>query len=201
MAIDLKKTQTINLRKPTADSVEFDLSTVSIGLGWDIADGTDYDLDACALVLSGDTLESNSDVVSYKNQKHSTGCVWSSGDNLTGAGDGDDETIFTKLNQLPEKYNKIVVYATIYQGHNRGQHFGGVKGAFMRAIDANGKEIARYSISQSPELSGSCSFVFGELNRGANGWEFKALGEAHKTSNLDEVAALYGARKKVFGLF
>lgn len=191
MAIDLKKTQTINLRKPTADSVEYDLSSVTIGLGWDIADGTDYDLDACALVLTDDKLSRSSDVVSYKNKKHTSGCVWSNGDNLTGEGAGDDETIVMKLNELPASYNKIAVYTTIYQGHNRGQNFGGVSGAFMRAVDAKGKEIARYSISQSPDLKGMCSFVFGELIRGANGWDFKAVGEAHKTADLDEVAAMY----------
>ena len=194
MAINLKKGQGVNLSKS-----EFDLSKVTIGLGWDIAKAggflggllksqKDYDLDAIAFLCHadgkvhdlGDKLV-GSDVVFYNNQRHSSGCITLTGDNRTGAGDGDDEQIIANLDALPAKYHKVVFVVSIYQGSQNHQHFGKVENAFIRAVDARGKEMARADLSASPETNEMCSTVFAELNRNANGWEFKALLQPHKT--------------------
>jgi len=208
MSINLKKNQSIDLRKNADNSVN-NLSQVIIGLGWDIKRGeSDYDLDACALLLKDNKLTSSDDIVSYQNKRHKSSTIWSTGDNLTGAGDGDDEQIIVKLDSVPSEYNKIVFYATIYNGRSRGQEFSKVENAFIRAVDAGNKEIAKYNISNDPNASGKRSLVFGEAVRNGQNWEFRATGEYYNTDNLVDVAEMYKSgqsnpeeRKKLFGLF
>ncbi|TXG80438.1 MAG: TerD family protein [Spirochaetes bacterium] len=208
MSINLKKNQSIDLRKNADNSVN-NLSQVIIGLGWDIKRGeSDYDLDACALLLKDNKLTSSDDIVSYQNKRHKSSTIWSTGDNLTGEGDGDDEQIIVKLDSVPAEYNKIVFYATIYNGRSRGQEFSKVENAFIRAVDAGNKEIAKYNISNDPNASGKRSLVFGEAIRNGQNWEFRATGEYYNTDNLVDVAEMYKSgqnnpeeRKKLFGLF
>lgn len=217
MSINLSKGQKIDLRK-NADNTENSLAKMIIGLGWDIKRGAgDYDLDACALLLQNDVLVSTDDIVSYQNQRHSSNTVWSTGDNLTGDGDGDDEQIIALLDTVPNKYNKIVFYATIYQGNSRGQEFSKVENAFIRAVDHNGKQLAKYNISNDPSANGMCSVVFAEAIRNGDTWEFQAVGNYYKTDKLRDVADMYcngtqkaqvtsnsdssQPRKKLFGLF
>lgn len=217
MSINLSKGQKIDLRK-NVDNTENNLSKMVIGLGWDIKRGAgDYDLDACALLLQNDSLLSTDDIVSYQNTKHTSNTVWSTGDNLTGDGDGDDEQIIALLDTVPNKYNKIVFYATIYQGNSRGQEFSKVKNAFIRAVDRNGKQLAKYNISNDPSANGMCSVVFAEAIRNGDTWEFRAVGNYYKTDKLRDVADMYRngtqkaqvtsnsdssqPRKKLFGLF
>lgn len=226
MSINLTKAnvgQAINLKK--TENRDNNLSHIIIGLGWDIARGQDYDLDACALLLQDGVLRSSSDIVSYQNKKHSSGQIWSTGDNLTGAGDGDDEQIIVKLDTIPTQYNKIVFYATIYSGRSRGQNFSGVKNAFIRAVDNNSNEMVRFDMSGDSSLKDKCSLVFAQVERTENGWEFTAINQAYDTDSLSRIADMYKSagvsdittnstttnstttntqeqpRKKLFGLF
>jgi tellurium resistance protein TerD len=206
MGINLVKGQTIDLRK-NESGTENDISSLTIGLGWDINDnGADYDLDACALLLNKEgKLERDSDIVSYQNKIHSSGHIYSTGDNLTGAGDGDDEQLICKLNSLDEKYDKVVFYATIYQGKSRGQDFSKVSNAFIRAVDNNGKEITKYNISGDSSMKGKRSFIFAEAYRKDGSWKFRALGESFDTDSLNQIAESYksgsAGKKKLFGIF
>lgn len=198
MSINLIKEQKINLRKPAETNQEYDLSNVTIGLGWDIAkvggifgSRPDYDLDACALLLQENKLKDDSDIISYQNPRHSNGKIWSNGDNLTGAGEGDDEQIVCKLDSLESKYNKVVFYASIYQGKSRNQNFGGVENAFIRLVDNNQKEICKFNLSGNAALKEKCSFIFGEVYRTENGWEFNAIAKDETTDNLKDIARMY----------
>ena len=70
-----------------------------------------------------------------------------------------------------------------------------MQNAFIRAVDARGKEMTRTDLSANPETQGMCSVVFAELNRNAAGWEFKALLRPERTDSF--VATLrdyYAAR-------
>ena len=110
MSINLVKGSSIDLRKTTDN--ESVLSKVTIGLGWDPSSHSQsFDLDASALLLQGGKLVSDDDIVYYRKQQHKSGLVYSSGDNLTGAGDGDDEQIIAKLSSLDSKYDKIIHHA------------------------------------------------------------------------------------------
>ncbi len=201
MAINLRKGQTINLRKE-----ENDLSKITIGLGWKIKQKgglmsmfagktKEYDLDAIAMMLDsngkirnmGDKLL-NSDVIFYNNLKHASGLVYHSGDNRTGGtGDSDDEQIVLHLSNLPEIYNRIVFVVTIYQGITRKQHFGLVENAYIRAVDASGKEMARYSLDSDPANHEKCTMVFGDVQREGGGWKFHAVGEAYPFDSFTEI--------------
>lgn len=212
MAVSLKKGQGVSLRKD-----EFDLSMVTIGLGWDVATekkgilgsifggkSEDYDLDAIAFLLGKDgkvqdlgldasrnvTLN-RSDVIFYNNLKHPSGAIWLTGDNRTGDGDGDDEQIIVRLNDLHQRYERIVFVVAIYQGKQKGQNFGKVQNAFIRAVDARGKEICRYNISGDASFSSYCSMTFAECSRQGSGWEFRAVGNPHETDRFVDVLKPY----------
>jgi tellurium resistance protein TerD len=198
MAINLKKGQSISL-----DKSAYDLSTLTMGLGWDVAPkkpglggifggNKDFDLDAYALLLNseGKLVNYKEDVIYYAHLKSQDKTVVHTGDNLTGEGDGDDEQIVLKLNNIDPKYERIILGVTIYQAKSRNQNFGQVENAFVRAVDANNKEIARFSLSGDNTYQGKISMLMGEVYRSNKGWEFKALGDA-LTNDLNQVVGSF----------
>lgn len=197
MAINLTKGQTINLNKD-----EHDLSSMTIGLGWKLVqkksgflggifgggEKEDLDLDAIAFLLDkndkvttlGNDKLQGGDVVFFNSLQHPTGTVSHSGDNrVGGSGANDDEQIVVKLNSIQEPYHKILFMVCIYEGMKKSQHFGMVESAYIRAVDAKGKEIARYAFGADASSTGRCMMVFGEVYRKDSGWKFRALGDAH----------------------
>jgi tellurium resistance protein TerD len=206
MGVSLKKGQGISLKKE-----ENDLSTLTIGLGWDVAENKvgsflgglfnrkeeDYDLDAIAFLLgkngkvndlgkvvNGKYSVGEGDIVFYNSMKHPSGKIWLTGDNRTGAGDGDDEQIIVKLNEMPDKYESIVFVVTIYQGIDKKQNFGSVKKAYIRAVDGKGKELARYDISGDATFSRYHSITFAQVKRDGSAWKFEAIGTPHETDRF-----------------
>ena len=159
-----------------------------MALGWDVAQvkkglfgrssGANFDLDSYAMLLgeNGKLKAYKEDVIYYSHQESKDKTVVHSGDNLTGEGDGDDEQILVKLSALPAQYHKIILGVNIYDGKERKQHFGLVENAFVRAVDAAGKEIARYRLSNDPSYEGKLNMLMGEVYREGGEWKFKALG-------------------------
>lgn len=131
MPISLKKGQKVSLTKENPG-----LTKVVVGLGWDVNQydtGGAFDLDAAAFLLADSGKVSRSeDFVFYGNLKHPSGCAEHMGDNLTGAGDGDDEQIRINLSAVPENISKIAFTVTIYEAETRRQNFGQVSNAFIR---------------------------------------------------------------------
>jgi len=220
MAINLQKGQTIDLRKNDRGEDVYDLSQVTIGLGWDVKETNsgffgklfgnkeeDYDLDAVAFLLDenekvadlGKTVKRGNqnlalyegDVIFFNSLKHPSGQIWLTGDNRTGAGDGDDEQIIVRLNTLDQIYKKIIFLVTIYQGRQKNQHFGKVDNAFIRAVDAKGKEIAKFSLSGNESLNGMCSMIFSEVYRHNGDWKFRAIGEPNTTDSFVDLLKRY----------
>jgi len=202
MAINLSKGQSINL-----DKKRNNLTSMSMGLGWDTrqaapqggffkrllsSGGGDFDLDGFALLLGANgRLGTDKDVVYFGNLRSSDGSTQHSGDNLTGAGEGDDEVIALNLPQVPDRIMRIVFGVNIYKGGSRQQHFGLVSNAFVRAIDGDGKEMARYNLSGSAEYTGKTSMLMGELVRSGEDWDFRAVGEVLDEDDIGRVAARY----------
>ena len=168
----------------------------------------EYDLDAIAFLLDsngkvanlGRTVQTSNgksvglyegDVIFFNSMKHPSGHIWLTGDNRTGAGDGDDEQIIVKLDSLDQKYQKILFVVSIYQGRQNNQHFSMVENAFIRAVDAKGKEITKYSLSGDASLNGMCTMVFAEAYRKDGGWKFRAIGEPHQTDSFVEILKKY----------
>ncbi len=174
MAISLQKGQKIDLTKTNPG-----LTKVLVGLGWDTNKydgGADFDLDA-AVFLLGDSgkVNSDADFVFYSNLKHASGAVEHLGDNLTGAGDGDDEQIKVDLAAVPANISKIDFTVTIYDSETRRQNFGQVSNAFIRIVnEATGEELLRFDLGE--DFSIETAVVVAELYRNNGEWKFNAIG-------------------------
>lgn len=194
MAISLQKGQKVSLTKDNAG-----LSRVLVGLGWDEVKRKGgffapklqpIDCDASAILLQNGHFANKSDIVYFGNLCHHTGTVQHMGDNLTGAGDGDDEQIIIDLAKIPEQYDRIVIVVNIYQAIQRKQHFGLIENAFIRLVDArNNSEILRYNLTE--DYSGMTAMVFGEIYRRNGEWKFNAIGQGTNDPGLGELADRY----------
>ncbi len=174
MAVSLQKGQKVSLTKGNPG-----LRNVVVGLGWDVNafdTGGDFDLDASAFLLGENgKVTKSEDFVFYGNLNHPSGAVQHMGDNLTGAGDGDDEQIKIDLSMVPENISKIAFTVTIYEPEQRRQNFGQVSNAFIRIYnEQNGEELLRYDLGE--DFSIETAAVFGELYKNNGEWKFNAIG-------------------------
>jgi tellurium resistance protein TerD len=188
MAISLQKGGNLNLSKEAPG-----LTKMTIGLGWEAraTDGAAFDLDgAVFLVNASGKVRSDADFVFYNNLKSVDGSVVHSGDNTTGAGDGDDETVTIDLTAVPADVDKIILAVTIHDAETRRQNFGMVSKAFIRCVNATGNaEIGRYDLSE--DGSTEAAMIFGEVYRAGADWKFKAIGQGFK-GGLGPLAKSYG---------
>ena len=191
MSISLSKGQGISLSK-TAGSA---LTRVRLGVGWDAVQApqkkgffaklvggggeTDIDLDASCVLY--DASGRRVDAVWFGQLTSKDGSVRHSGDNLTGEGDGDDESILVDLSALPGEVKTLVLTVSSF----RGQTFAEVENAFARLVDeTSGKELARYSLTEQGAHTG---MIMASLVRGAGDWELKALGERATGRTVDDL--------------
>jgi tellurium resistance protein TerD len=188
MAISLTKGGNVNLSKEAPT-----MTKMIVGLGWDTraTDGAAFDLDAVGFVLKADgKVRADSDFIFFNNKQNPEGSVVHGGDNRTGEGEGDDETIIIDLAKMPANVEKIAVCVTIYDADNRRQNFGQVSRAYVRVLnDANQQEVARYDLSE--DGSTETAMIFGEVYRHNGEWKFKAIGQGFK-GGLGPLAASYG---------
>ncbi|MFF9066296.1 TerD family protein [Streptomyces sp. NPDC014891] len=188
MGVSLAKGGNVSLSKEAPG-----LTAVLVGLGWDVrtTTGSDYDLDASALLLNeAGKVGSDQDFVFYNNLTSPDGSVEHTGDNLTGEGDGDDEAIKVNLAAVPAQVARIVFPVSIHDADNRGQSFGQVRNAFIRVVNqAGGAELARYDLSE--DAATETAMVFGELYRHGGEWKFRAVGQGY-ASGLAGIASDFG---------
>jgi tellurium resistance protein TerD len=188
MSISLAKGGNLSLSKtdPT-------LKNIMVGLGWDAraTDGTDFDLDASAFMLKSDgKVRSDSDFIFYNQTKSGCGSVEHTGDNRTGAGEGDDEALIVLLDKVPMDIVRVVFTVTIHDAEARKQNFGQVANAFIRVVNKDSTiEVARYDLSE--DASTETAMIFGEIYRhsgehpqgceypGGHEWKFKAVGQGY----------------------
>ena len=148
------------------------------------------DCDASALLLQNGKLTDKGDIVYFGNLRHRSGAVQHMGDNLTGAGAGDDEQIVIELDRVPAEYDRIVMVVNIYQAMARKQHFGMIRNAFIRIVDArNNQELCRYNLSDN--YDDMTAMIFGEVYRHNGEWKFNAIGQATKDPGLGELSRRY----------
>ena len=148
------------------------------------------DCDAFALMLQNGKLVDNKDIVYFHNLTHKSGSVQHMGDNLTGAGEGDDEQIVIDLNRVPAQYDRIVLAVNIYEAYKRHQHFGMIRNAFIRLVDArNNKEMCIYNLTDN--YSNQTAMLFGEVYRHNGEWKFNAVGQGTADGSIGEFAKRY----------
>ena len=200
MSISLQKGQKVSLSKEGREG----LNRVVVGLGWDEAkkkggllgglfsggSNQNIDCDASAIMLRGGKLLDRNDIIFFGNLTHGSRSVQHMGDNLTGAGEGDDEQIIIELNNVPAEYDRIVFVVNIYQAVERHQHFGMIQNAFIRIVDArNNQELCRYNLSEN--YDGMTAMIFGEAYRHNGEWKFNAIGQATTDPGLPELCRRY----------
>jgi tellurium resistance protein TerD len=188
MAVTLSKGGNVSLSKEAPG-----LTAIQVGLGWDVrsTDGADYDLDASAfLVNQAGKVRSDNDFIFYNNLKSADGSVEHTGDNRTGAGEGDDEVIKINLATVPPDVQKVSVAVTIHEAESRHQNFGQVQAAFIRIVNqADNREIARYDLSE--DASTETAMIFGEVYRNGAEWKFRAVGQGY-AGGLGPLARNFG---------
>ncbi len=189
MPVNLQKGQKVSITKNNPG-----LNKVVIGVGWDVNNfdtGGDFDLDSSAFLLTDSGKVSKSeDFVFFGNLKHPSGSVQHLGDNLTGAGEGDDEQVLVDLSLVPENISKIAFAVTIYESEQRRQNFGQINNAFIRIYnEVTGEEMLRYDLGE--DFSIETSAVFGELYKNGGEWKFNAIGSGYQ-GGLAALCANYG---------
>lgn len=171
----------INLEK--GQRVNVQLQKFTIGLGWDTNQsdtGADFDLDASAFIL-GENKKILSDeyFVFYNNLKSPDGSVEHTGDNLTGEGEGDDESIRIDLSKIESRAQEICFVVTIHKAEERHQNFGQVRNSFIRIYNTEtGEEIMKYELEE--DFSVETAVEFGRLYKKADQWKFEAIGAGYK---------------------
>jgi tellurium resistance protein TerD len=168
MAINLEKGGRANLTLPK----------FVIGLGWD----ADFDLDASVFIL-GENMKVLSDeyFVFYNNLQSPDGAVEHTGDNLTGAGEGDDENIKVDLSKINPAATEIIVIVTIPQAEERHQNFnfGKVRNSFVRIYNPdNNEELLKYELEE--DFSIETAVEFGRIYKRNGEWKFEVVGVGQK---------------------
>ncbi|MDE6970020.1 MAG: TerD family protein [Eubacterium sp.] len=189
MPVSLQKGQKVSLTKGNPG-----LKHVVVGLGWDVNQfdtGGDFDLDAAAFLLTDSgKVSAQEDFVFFGNLNHPSGSVQHMGDNLTGAGEGDDEQMKIDLSKVPAQITKIAFTVTIYEPEQRRQNFGQINNAFIRIYNEDtGEEMLRYDLGE--DFSIETAAVFGEVYKNGSEWKFNAIGSGYQ-GGLKALCAQYG---------
>jgi tellurium resistance protein TerD len=199
---------TFNLEKGSKFAIDKGIKNILIGLGWDeSATSKPVDVDAhvfgCILNAAGNPTFYNdgSHAVTYANgglQKNPNksfqtkdGSIIHTGDNRTGAGAGDDESISIKIDLLPSEIVELSVFLTIHEAKARGQNFGIVKNSYVRLVDQDsGAEICRYDLAN--EFQDAITIQVGSLVNNGGTWSFKAVGAGTANEGLGEILEKLG---------
>ncbi|MDV6167224.1 TerD family protein [Flavobacterium sp. DG1-102-2] len=172
MAINLEKGQRQNIAAPK----------FTVGLGWDTNasnTGEPFDLDVSIFVLgSNGKLVNENYFVFYNNLTSPDGAVEHTGDNLTGAGDGDDEKIIVDLSKVASDVTEICFVVTIHHADTKRQNFGQIRNSFIRVVDTNNTELVKYELDE--DFSIETAVEFGRIYKRNDDWKFEAVGAGMK---------------------
>jgi stress response protein SCP2 len=177
MEIELTKGGRFNLSKEAPD-----LKKVAIGLGWQASqNGQTYDIDASVFMLNAKAkVPEDKYFVFYNNLQSLDGSLKHSGDNRTGEGNGDDETIYLDLSKVNTSIQEIVFVVTIHEGQEKNQNFSQIRNAYIKIYNQeNKRSIARYNLREAFSLE--TALEFGRLYKKDSEWRFQAVGEGYKS--------------------
>jgi len=190
MTITLTKGQRVSL-----DKVAPGLSEVFVGLGWDLKatdTGHNFDLDSSIFLLNANgKLISDAHLIFYNNlTSHDPDkSVQHLGDNLTGAGEGDDEVMKINLKKVPDDIQTILIAVTIHEAETRRQNFGQVQNAFVRVVNSQtNEEVVRYDLVE--DYSTETCMIMAELYFKEEQWRINAVGSGYQ-GGLDALLSRY----------
>lgn len=178
MSVSLTKGGNVSLSKTDPQ-----LKKLLVGLGWKAreTDGVNFDLDVMVFLVNeqGKIANGEKDFIYYNNLQNANGSVVHSGDNRTGDGDGDDETVTFDLANIPENVKRAIITVSIDNAEARRQTFGQVIDAYVRCVNDETKiEVARFDLSE--DSSTETAMIFAEVYRHNNEWKFKAVQQGYK---------------------
>jgi len=190
MGLSLQKGQTLSLKKNDGGTLAF----VRMGLGWDSAapvkrglfgmkKAAEVDLDASAILF--DANGTAIDTVFFNQLQSKDGAIRHTGDNLTGEGEGDDETILVDLARISPAVAQIVFVISSYSG----QTFDQVANAFCRLVDDStpgSPEIARFTLTENGSHT---AMIMAKVSRDGAGWTFKAIGDRATGRTVKDLVA------------
>jgi tellurium resistance protein TerD len=173
MAINLEKGQRVDVKLPK----------FVIGLGWDAnasSTGEDFDLDASVFILGENKkLLADEYFVFYNNLKSPDEAVEHTGDNLTGEGEGDDESLRVDLSKINPHATEICIVVTIHKAKERNQNFGQVHNSFIRIYNPDtNEELLKYELEE--DFSIETAVEFGRIYKRNGEWKFEAMGVGQK---------------------
>ena len=187
MAVKLTKGQGVNLRKDAPN-----LKRLMVGLGWDPENsflGSQMDIDASVICIDGNDRHFETVYYGTPDLKNRSGSIIHYGDNLTGEGDGDDEQIEIRLDEVPANVQRLAIIINIYSAYSRRQHFGKVHNCFVRAVDLDtGKELVHYDVDGN--YNNMTGIFVADVYRHNGEWKFKAIGEGVKVSDITEMVRM-----------
>jgi stress response protein SCP2 len=184
--LDLTKGDRLDLTKGNEG-----LKKIAVALGWDAKSGlfgSNIDVDASVFIVDANEKMVSDGLVYFADRDYNRGTVVHSGDNITGVGAGDDETILIDLTKVPAHVAKFVFAVNIYQCRERGQDFGKIKNAFIRVYDADKgptAELCRFNLTDN--YKGFTGLYPGEVYKHNGDWKFRALGEATTEAGITEM--------------
>jgi tellurium resistance protein TerD len=187
----LTKSSIIDLKKDGDD-----LKNIRVQLDWETPENSPYgsfDLDGSVFGLVKSEIESGYELfdedyfIYYKHTETENKSIVHSGDDKTGE---TGESIVIKLDLIPIPISHISFFVTIHRAIKKMQNFGMVKNSVIRLWNEdNGELIAEYKLNES--FSDETAVHFGTIYRGAEGWEFKAIGQGYKR-DLADILYSYG---------
>ena len=191
MAISLSKGQKISLEKEAGGQ----LTQVVMGLGWDVVKkkgffgfgggSAEVDLDASCVMF--DANNQAVDAIWFKQLQSKDGSITHTGDNRTGAGDGDDEQIIVDLTRVPPTVKTLMFVVNSFTGQNFSQ----IENAVCRVVNqSNNQEVARYSLSGQGSHTAQ---IMAKLYRHNNEWKMQAIGENTSGRTFQELMPMMNA--------
>jgi tellurium resistance protein TerZ len=185
MAINLQKGQKISLDKEAGVK----LTNITMGLGWDPiktkgifgfgSKSQEVDLDASCIMFGEQG--NQTDAVWFRQLKSKDGSIVHTGDNRTGAGDGDDEQITVDLTRVPANVKSLVFTVNSFTGQNFSQ----IENATCRIVNAsNNQEVARFNLST---LGSHNAQIMAKLYRHGDEWKMHAIGEIGNGRTFEEL--------------
>jgi tellurium resistance protein TerD len=178
----------INLKKGQRVALDSNITMALVGLGWDTNQyegAAEFDLDvSCFMIGENGRVNRDEDFIFYNNLRSRGDAVVHTGDNRTGAGEGDDEVIIINFAKMPDEIKKVAICVTIHDADARRQNFGQVSNAFVHVdkinseTDTNGAPVLRFDLME--EFSIETAIVVCEIYKYNNLWKFNAVAAGFK---------------------